>query len=299
MEFHKISVKVGDHEVSKLQQFIVSLGDIRNSISVKKSESVKELKITFYTFSIETDVIKEFLPKFNQANLKVVSQDEMNEILRPSRQSNAAYQAAVNTDINPADLQTIKRKKTLQDYIDEGEYSVLLNISKNIRLEQNKRDRAEAALPAAIKNAIEINFDNGMNSKRSAFVAVEELVSIATNAELKNLRLNYILENAGYKAIEICTHYNDYADELIKIANNIKMPYIICLKAAVKFSEITLRDDRNFRFEYEADINFASKNTNLRWLRIVSDSVESELTEDEKQQFNKLMSFVEWKKLGN
>ena len=71
------------------------------------------------------------------------------------------------------------------------------------------------------------------------------------------------------------------------------------MKAIVKFSEITLRDDRNFKFEYEADINFASKNTNLRWLRIVYDSIESELSDDERKQYAKFMSFIEFKKLGN
>jgi len=299
MDFHKISVKISDDDVSQLQKFIITLGDIRSYVSVKKSESIKELKISFYTFSIETEVIQEFLIKFNGANLKAVSQDEMNEILRPMRQSAAAYNAAVNADVNANDLRSIRKKKTIDDYISEGQYEVLLDMIRNIQLDHSKRQRAEAGIPAAVKRAIDLNYEDGKSGKRRASVALEELVKIATNAQLKNLRLNHILINAGMKAIEICTLYEDFADELIKIGNNIKIPNIISINSVVKFSEITLRDNRNFKPAYEADINIAIKSTNLRWLRMAFDAVEHEIEADGKVLYERFISFIEFRKLGN
>ena len=299
MEFKKISVELFENEGIKLKNFLIAIADIRNSISVKKFEGGNESKSDFYIFTVEMDVLKEFVVKLSKSDLKIVSQEEINNKLKSTIKSNSAYNSAVNQDLSPAELKAIKRIKTIEDFIKDGEYKVLLDIIKDIRLEQNKRNRAETALPVAVKRAIDINYEEGLQSKRRAFVSLEELTEIATNSQLKNLRLNHILENAGYKAIEICINYNDFADELIKIANNIKMPNIISMKAVIKFSEITLRDDRNFKSDFEADIVYAVKNTNLRWLNIAFDSVEEEITNEEKEQFNKFMSFIKFKKLGN
>jgi len=299
MEFKKISIELFEDEAAKLKSFLVSLSDIRNSISVKKMEGGNESKSDFYIFTVEMDALKEFVVKLSRTDLKIITQEEINEKLKSTIKSNAAYSSATNSDISPAELKALKKVKTIEDFIKNGEYKVLLDIIKDIRLEQNKRNRAETALPAAVKRAIEINYEEGLQSKRRAFISLEELTEICTNSQLKNLRLNHIIENAGYKAIEICINYNDFADELIKIANNIKMPNIISMKAVIKFSEITLKDDRNFKSDFEADIVYAVKNTNLRWLNIAFDSVEEEITNEEKEQFNKFMSFIKFKKLGN
>ena len=299
MDFHKISVKISDNQVSQLQKFIITLGDLRSSVSVKKSESIKELKISFYTFSIDTEVIQEFLIKFNNAKLTAVSQDEMNDLLRPTRKSAAAYKAAVNTEVSAQDLRNIRKIKTLDDYISEGEYEVLLAMIRNIQLDHSKRQKAESGIPNAVKKAIELNYEDGKSGKRRASFAIEELVKISTNAPLKNMRLNHILINAGQKAIEICTLYDDFVDELIKIGNNIKIPNIISINSVVKFSEITLIDNRNFKEKFGADINIAIKSTNLRWLRMAYDTVENEISGDDKVLYERFISFIENKKLGN
>ena len=299
MEFKKISVEVHENEAAKIKEFIVSLADIRNSVSVKKMEGGNESKSDFYIFTIEIEVLKDFVLKLSKVDLKIVSQEEINDKLRGTIKSNAAYNSAVGSDINPADLKELKKVKTIEDFIKDGEYKVLLDIIKDIRLEQNKRNRAETALPAAVKRAIDINYEEGLLSKRRAFVSLDELVEIATNSQLKNLRLNHILENAGYRAIEICTNYSDFADELIKIGNNIKMPNIISIKSIIKFSEIVIKDSTTFKSDYEADVVYAIKNTNLRWLNIAYDSVEKTLTDEEKIWFDNFMSFIKFKKLGN
>lgn len=299
MDLKKISVEVSENDSDKVNKFLISLGDIRNAVSVKKMEGAKDSHTYYYTFTVEEDVLKDFVVKFCPTKLKVVTQDEINNKLKATIKSNAAYNAAVNNQLSSAELKSIKRKKRIEDFIAEGNYSVLLDIIKDIRLEQNKRNRAETALPATVKKAIEISFEEGSQSKRRAFSALEELVSIATNPQLKNLRLNYIQENAGSKAMELCGKYDDFADELIKIANNIKMPNIISMKAVVKFAELTLQDNRNFRHRYEADIVYAAKNTNLRWVKIAYDTVEQELTDEDKKQYEKFMSFIEYKKLGH
>ncbi len=299
MEFRKISVEVSTAEVDKIKKFILGLGDIRNSVSVKKIEGAKDSNVFYYTFTIEEEALKKFVVKFSSASLKAVSQEEINNKLRITIKSNAAYNSAVDSNLTSDELKSIKKKKRIEDFIEEGKYGVLLDIVKDIRAEQNKRNRAEAALPATVKKAIEINFEEGCKGKRRAFTALEELVSIATNAQLKNLRLDYILENSGYKAMELCTKFDDFADELIKIANNIKMPNVISIKAVIQFAQTTLRDNRNFKAEYEADIVYATKNTNLRWLKIAFDTVEHELNEEEKKQYDLFMSFIEYKKLGN
>lgn len=299
MEFKKISVEVHENEAAKIKQFIVSLADIRNSVSVKKMEGGNESKSDFYIFTIEIEVLKDFVLKLSKVDLKIVSQEEINDKLRGTIKSNAAYNSAVDTDINPADLKELKKIKTIEDFIKDGEYKVLLDIVKDIRLEQNKRNRAETALPAAVKRAIDINYEEGLLSKRRAFVSLDELVEIATNSQLKNLRLNHILENAGFRAIEICTNYSDFADELIKIGNNIKMPNIISIKSVIKFSEIVIKDSTTFKSDYEADVVYAIKNTNLRWLNIAYDSVEKTLTDEERVWFDNFMNFIKFKKLGN
>jgi len=299
MDFKKISVEISEDDSGNIKNLLGSIGDIRNSISIKKLEGNKDQKVAFYTFTVEEDVLKDFVLKLSNSKLKIVSQEEINEKLRTTIKSNAAYSAAVNANISSDELQTLKKKKRIEDFIEEGNYIVLLDILRDIRLEQNKRQRAETASPATVKKAIEISFNEGIVNKRRAFTALEELTAIATHAQLKNLRLNHILENAGLKAIELCTKFDDFADELIKIANNIKVPNIVSIKAVIKFAELTLRDNRNFKYSYEADIVYAIKNTNLRWLKIAWDTVFQDITEEEKVQYDKFMNFIEFKKLGN
>jgi len=299
MDFKKISVEISEDDSGNIKNLLGSIGDIRNSISIKKLEGNKDQKVAFYTFTVEEDVLKDFVLKLSNSKLKIVSQEEINEKLRTTIKSNAAYSAAVNANISSDELQTLKKKKRIEDFIEEGNYIVLLDILRDIRLEQNKRQRAETAIPATVKKAIEISFNEGIVNKRRAFTALEELTAIATHAQLKNLRLNHILENAGLKAIELCTKFDDFADELIKIANNIKVPNIVSIKAVIKFAELTLRDNRNFKYSYEADIVYAIKNTNLRWLKIAWDTVFQDITEEEKVQYDKFMNFIEFKKLGN
>ena len=299
MEFNKISVEVADHNADRIKKLLVSLSDIRNSISVKKCDAEKDSNRSFYTFTIESDVLKDFAIKLRQSQLKVVTQDYINSALKSTIKTNAAYNSAVDTGISANDLKSLRKVKTIEDFIEEGHYEVLLSIVRDIRAEQSKRHRAEVALPAAVKKAIEINFEDGKKTSKRAMIALTELIKIATNSQLKNLRLNYILENAGNKAIELCTLFKDFADELVKIGNNIKVPNIVSINAIIKFSQITLRSNRDFKYDYEADINFAIKNTNLRWLRMAFDTTEHLLDDENKEYFNRFLSFIEYKKLGN
>ena len=224
MDFRKILVEITEEDSHKIKNLLGSISDIRNSVSIKKMDGNKDQKVAFFTFTIEEDVLRDFVVKLKKSKVKVVSQNEVNNKLRTYINSKAAYNSAVNSDISSDELEILKKKKKIEDFIKEGNYKVLLDILRDIRLDQNKRYRAETAIPAAVKNAIENNYEEGILGKRRAYSALEELVNIATNTQLKNLRLDYILEIAGLRAIELCTKHDDFADELIKIANNIKMP---------------------------------------------------------------------------
>jgi hypothetical protein len=299
MDFHKVAVEFSDSNLMQLQQFINDLGDLRSMVSIKKTETLKEESTSFYTFVVEADSIKEFLIKLKNFGLKIVSDDEINDRLRPYRKISKAKKAEDASKIGIEGLKHRLKKRTIQNFIDEGEYRELLTILKNIRTEQSKRKEAEAGIPKAVKNAIELNFDQAIANRNRAFGALEELISIASNPELiKDPKLDQIIKNAGNKAIQICETYKKFTADLIKISNNNKIPYSICIKAVIKFSEITMEDSRKHKPEYDEAIYYAINHTNLRWLRIVFATIGNVLSWEEKKHYTDFMSFIEFKKLG-
>lgn len=298
MNFHKVAVEFSDNNVQQLQQFINSLGDLRSVVSVKKTETLKEENTSFYTFIVEADSIKKFLIKLKNFGLKIVSDDELNNRLRPYRKIAKAKKAEESTKIGIEGLKHRLKKRTIQNLVDEGEYRELLIILKNIRTDQSKRKEAESGIPKALKNAIELNFDQAIANRNRAFGAIDELISIASNPELKDPKLDHIIKNAGNKAIQLCETYKKFTETLIKISNNNNIPYSICIKAVIKFSEITLEGTRNHKPEYDEAISYAINNSNLRWLRIVFATIGNVLSWEEKKHYTEFISFIEFEKQG-
>jgi len=295
MKFKKITIKVEKDDEAKLQRFLLTLGDMRSSVNVRKSELSSVKYESVVTFNVESDKIDKFKYKLNRGAFNILKQGDIDKQIQSAIDNKKIIPGDLTgVGMSSAELKTLKKRQTLEDLIEEGNYVELLAISKDIRQEPNKKLKAEVGVPRAVKIAIDYALDKGLNGKSFAFRSLDELIKLATNPELKQLGINDLLIRSGNNAIEICTTYDDFADDLVKIANNIKLHNSVNIKAIIKFSQIVLSDPE----KYTLDIDFAIKNMNIRWLRIAFDAVENSITQEEKNDFNNIIDFIEEKRLA-
>lgn len=295
MKFEKITIKVEKDDEAKLHRFLLTLGDMRSSVNVRKSELGSDKYESVVTFNVESDKIDKFKDKLNRGAFNILTQGDIDNQIQSAIDNKKIMPGDLTgAGMSSAELQSLKKKRqTLEDLIEEGNYNELLAISKDIRQEPNKKSKAKAGVPRAVKIAIEYAHEKGLKGKSLAFRSLDELIKLAINPDLKQLGINDLLIKAGNNAIEICTTYDDFADDLVKIANNIKLHNSVNVKALIKFSQIVLSDPE----KYALDIDFAIKNMNMRWLRIAFDAVVDSVTQEEKNDFNNIIDFIEEKRL--
>ena len=125
---------------------------------------------------------------------------------------------------------------------------------------------------------------DGTIKKSKANDNIPILLQIASSEKLKSAYFIDIMKEAGSAAIEICSIYPDYVGELVIISNDRRVPNIINLRAAAKFSEVALANP----VKYKKDITIAKKRLNKKWLENIFDVAGYELTDDEKEYLKEI-----------
>jgi len=172
--------------------------------------------------------------------------------------------------------------------IKNGDYESVVQLSKDVRLNVDVLDNAKNSIDVTIQTAIDKAYNRGMTSLFEIDSAVDQLIKIASDKNLKALNRLPIQKTAGIKAVELCGSHIDQTNNLIRICNNNLLPYIVCVKAAAKFIAIF----ENNHDKAEEEILYATKNLNIRWINIALDIIKPELADDELQKVNNLISLV-------
>jgi len=118
--------------------------------------------------------------------------------------------------------------------------------------------------------------------------AIDHLILIATDKELKTFHKSAEMNEAGLAAIQISLTHRNYYDCLISIANNIQLNHIINVKAAIALTQIIMSEA-----EKGVELPDVVKKINTRWLKIAFETVRQKLSIDELKQFYDFLEFVE------
>jgi len=181
---------------------------------------------------------------------------------------------------------------SIDELIDEGRYSDLIKISKDITYNPESITKAKSFITLSVTNSIIKNIEKAAKYRWELNQTIESLLKIATDKPLKNYNCDQLMEQAGIIAIELSAKNEDSLNYLIKISNMKNIDPLLNIKAAIRLGGILLSNPD----KYDSEINRALKELNTRWLNVILDSISNKLAENEIEIFDKFISFLKSKR---
>lgn len=284
----KIRVLINEDDKSRfeymLEQFLFLIRDIdATPLEFSRSRKIYNCTITVtknnhYELLIQVLKINGFGIQSNDKRI----QDILNNL-------NTKYFEKIYESIPDIELKR-KVNKThpgIDKFISDGNYSELTKISKDITYSPETIIKARSGISRAIVNTIVKTIEKVSKYKINVVEAVKNLLAIATDPELKYLKHDELMMQAANVAFEICTKDSDSFVILIKIANLKNIDYLLNLKAAARFSEILLSDEKKYTVRLKASI----KELNTRWLVNLVELFSDKLEIEEKENIEKLIAY--------
>nr|HPN38720.1 hypothetical protein [Melioribacteraceae bacterium] len=174
----------------------------------------------------------------------------------------------------------------------DGKYDELIKIIKDIRYAGELAKYATDNLNTAVANLVKKCSITANTNRMDVEDKIKILIKIASDDKLKLLQKFDMMNDAGKKAIDICSSYKEIVDYLIQIANNNQIHNSLNMLAVLQFASIVMPEPEKFDIE----INRAIRNLNLRYLDIAFDVVKDFLSLDQKEKYNNFSQFIKNKR---
>lgn len=246
------------------------------------------------TFKIDKASYKTLVEKLIFNKIKILSLDpKTKEIIKTAQiAANRTPATSIPTAQGWEDIKEMNKtgenKKGLEEYIREGNYIEVIKISKNINYPKDVLDKAKNNINHTVEVAINNAFHGAVSRRFEVDKYLNILLKIASDPMLKSLQKMEYLKDAGLKAVDACAMHKDYYSELVKIANNNALHNVVCIRATIKFAEIILPNQEL----YKAELDYAVRNLNIRWLAIALGVVQNDLLPAEIAAFDNLLNLV-------
>lgn len=276
-----------------------------------KAESVlKVLKLTISDLNLQDIHYTEFQDKivlsfrYNEKHAQTVAERfALNklEIITDDEETKKAIEEA-KRKLNKKDQkgfdgwddggESKKANLPLEQLIRNGEYGVLINISRDIRANKERRDGALSGLDGAISNAIKTNYSEGMKETLRAADRAAKLVSIASSSKLKFMQKSAFTHEAGLLAINLAGSTPHAFEKLIDMVNDSHIDPAVIVKAAAKFSAVVIMDSKpNIKA-----IDYAMEKANIANLQSAFEAVKDNFSQHEitKHEIMAVKKFVEF-----
>jgi hypothetical protein len=191
-----------------------------------------------------------------------------------------------------SEISSNKRQITIEElkrFSREGKIKeIILEAKGGIRSNLEITEKAKKLLSETVKIAVKnlVNYAEEKLGKRPD--AIDQLILIATDKDLKLLNKIDETNEAGLTAIQISLTHQNYYKYLIKIANNPKLNNFINIKAAISLAELYLKN-----YDKEIQLPDVIKEINTRWLRIAFESARQSFSYEEIEIFEHFVEFVE------
>lgn len=286
MEFVTVNAFADEKEVQVIKEIIDALAKELPNLIITPYKTGRLGDRTIITFKVEKSSHKILLKKLTYRNIHTVAPDEPS--VKVIEAAKSQIRSAPSIWGNAKLKKKIEEKKTLDEYLQEGNYLEVLKISRDVTLPKELVEKARNSLNDCILHAIEMAYNEARKNKFEIYKSIEKLIKIGSDNNLKVLQKIDYLKKAGLNAVEICYQNREYVGDLINICNNCALHNIVNVKSAVKFGERVLSE----RDVYRNEIYVAKKNLNTKWLLISYNSVENELHELERLTFNNTIDFI-------
>ena len=241
------------------------------------------------SFDVEEEFYGSILEKLEFTGAKSVIKTENTGSVAKNDQPGIALQ--VDSKDAPSQFKTSsnQNKNTLENFIAEGDYEKVIELSKNVKSGYEMMKKAKEKIDDAVTNAIKITYNRAVQNKVYLEESITKLTRISSDKRLKLLNKVDLMTAAGLRAVKLCENSFENVSDLILIANNNLLPNIVVIKAAVKFSEIIFSEPE----KYAEDYKYAVKYLNTRWLLIAKDVVISKITLNEKLHLKNLIDYID------
>lgn len=181
---------------------------------------------------------------------------------------------------------------SIDDLIDDGKYTDLIKISKDITYNPETITKAKSFITLSVTNSIIKNIEKAAKYRWELNQTIESLLKIASDKPLKNYNCDQLMEQAGIIAIELSAKNEDSLNYLIKISNLKNVDPLLNIKAAIRLGGILLSNPD----KYATEINKALKELNTRWLDAILDPIRNKLAANEIEIFDKFISYLKSKR---
>lgn len=289
--FEKIVVKATESEVTKLKELLKKLEDSITDLMIGPL-LIGELGEDFIvSFNVDDKHYRMIIEKLTMNKLKVLTlDDKIIKIINATpmkvkmQSPSANLQEREQPKTPPVDVQN----QTLENAIQNGEYETVIQIAMDIRNSSEIVERAKNNISYSVFIAIEKVYHKALEKKYEVPKSFARLVEISTDSKLKTLKFTELLKYAGARAVNISALHKEHFRKLIQLCNDSKLLNYVNVKAAIKFSDIALKDPD----QYEIEIDLAVRELNIKWLQIVYDVACVEFNKEEQSQFNQLLDLI-------
>lgn len=288
MNKEKVTVKIEPSEISRFKVFIEFLQSTMKDLIVSNFRYGQLGGEAIISFEVDDKNYEDFVHKLNLNHFKIVSlskeiKSDFNKI------SDKYYKKETWSNLDKVKKNSSEKVTTtfIDNITKDGKYEELIKIIKDIRYSGDLAKYATENLNTAIANLIKKCTLKNATNRQDAEERVKTLIKIAGDDKLKILQKFELMNEAGRKAIEICSNYKEMVDYLIHIANNNQIHNSLNILAVLQFASIVLMDPEKF----EIEINRAIRNLNIRYIDIAYDVVKEYLSTEQKE---KLLSFTEF-----
>jgi hypothetical protein len=284
-----ITVLTNEKDLVSIKSILKFLKERYSELLIEKFRAGLIGDNTIISFKVNSEYYPIVLEKlaFNDIQIIIKDKEEANFIENKKEQKRRKLRAQGWSEISSNKKQiTIEE---LKRFSDDGKIKeIILEAKGGIRSSLEITEKARKLLSATVKIAIKnlINYAEEKLGKRSD--AIDQLILIATDKDLKLLHKIDETNEAGLAAIQISLTHQNYYEYLIKIANNTKLNNFINIKAANSLAELYLRNS-----DEEIQLPDVIKDINTRWLRIAFESAKKNLSYEEIEKFEHFVEFIE------
>ncbi len=305
MALEVISAKLLQEQISLVKALVTSYKNKFNSAKIAGPKFGKIGDEILMSVKIDANHYKDFLRLLLENNISILftkhtpanTKDIIAEYQEKKKEAEVR-QRMLEIDSKPSENEKrINADKSItisdvENMVRQGNYEEIFRISRSIACQPAVMEKAQHSLAEAVRNAIDDLVVEGITNKELADGSIKKLIQIATDKKLRVARDVSFMKEAGLSAIDIAANFNETVYHLIDIANNNSLHHSVTIAAVIKLSGLIFEDEELFADEIEISLRKIS----VRWLNIAYDVAFPDLSDEEKEKFNKFVDFINSKR---
>ncbi len=288
-----ITILAKEKDLAVLKSILKYFKSRYRAFSVKKYRTGHIGEDMLVSFRVSAEFYSEMLSKFAYNDIPIIMNDkEEAKYLDDKKEEKKKKLRSQGW----SDISVDRKHISFQELEEFSEQGKIREVAKEARGGVGSKieiiTKAKELLGKTITNAIESLIKFSEEKPGNKEEAINQLLLIASDKDLKSFQKKQEMIKAGNAAIEIALSEEKLFPYLIKIVNNNKIDNILNLKSAIAIAGIVLCvEDCD-----EIELPDIEKSINTRWLKIAYETVQQKLTAEEQKSVNDLLNYIEEKR---